>query len=297
MPSSSGNRDEMRFKHGHVLRWTCFLCILLVANENIILCIWSELQHEREVSLSQCAHTSLSLRLLCSTRAHTSLSASALFSMRTHLSLSLSLSASAWFSVHTPLSASALFSMHPHLSICICSVQRAHTSLSLSLSASALFSMHPHLSICICSVQRAHTSLSLHLLGSACAHTSFSASALFNACTHLSLCVCFASRWNELRFQLKHWYVASLILHANIAEITALLSLSYAFILFDFIRRQHDYKSGFLCRLTSWKGELFILMGCVSVTISYSWYKFNWSSLFVVSIYKNSQKCITWMQL
>ncbi len=29
---------------------------------------------------------------------------------------------------------------------------------------------------------------------------------------------------NELRFQLKHRYVASLILHASIAEITALLS-------------------------------------------------------------------------
>ncbi len=50
---------------------------------------------------------------------------------------------------------------------------------------------------------RAHTSLSL----------SLSASALF---------------WKELRFQLKHRYVASLILHASIAEITAqLLSLSY----------------------------------------------------------------------
>ncbi len=36
---------------------------------------------------------------------------------------------------------------------------------------------------------------------------------------------------------------------------------TFAFILFDFIRRRHDYKSGFLCRLTSWKGELFVLMG------------------------------------
>ncbi len=42
------------------------------------------------------------------------------------------------------------------------------------------------------------------------------------------------------------------------------------FILFDFIRRLHDYK--FLCSLTSWKRELFILMGRVSVTLSYSWY-------------------------
>ncbi len=41
--------------------------------------------------------------------------------------------------------------------------------------------------------------------------------------------------------------------------------------LFDFIRRRHDYKSGFLCRLTSWKGAGYVvLMGPVSVTISYS---------------------------
>ncbi len=41
------------------------------------------------------------------------------------------------------------------------------------------------------------------------------------------LLLCYASGWNELRFQLKHRYVASLILHASIAEITALLPLSY----------------------------------------------------------------------
>ncbi len=41
--------------------------------------------------------------------------------------------------------------------------------------------------------------------------------------------------------------------------------------LFDFIRRRFDYKSGFLCRLTSWKWELHVfLMGRDSVTISYS---------------------------
>ncbi len=37
--------------------------------------------------------------------------------------------------------------------------------------------------------------------------------------------------------------------------------------LFDFIRRRHDYKSGFLCRLLVMFG--YVLMGRVSVTISY----------------------------
>ncbi len=41
--------------------------------------------------------------------------------------------------------------------------------------------------------------------------------------------------------------------------------------LFDFIKRRHDFKSGVLCRLTSWKGELHVvLMGRVTVTFSYS---------------------------
>ncbi len=41
--------------------------------------------------------------------------------------------------------------------------------------------------------------------------------------------------------------------------------------LFDFVRQRLDYKSGFLRRLTTWKGELVIvLMGRISVTISYS---------------------------
>ncbi len=41
--------------------------------------------------------------------------------------------------------------------------------------------------------------------------------------------------------------------------------------LFDFIRRRCDYKSGFLCRLTSWKGAGYVvLMDRVSVTILYS---------------------------
>ncbi len=81
-----------------------------------------------------------------------------------------------------------------------------------------------------------------------------------------------ASGREEQRFNsVKHrYYVASLILHASIAEITAqLLSLSYVYLIFDFLRRRCDYQD-FLCRLTSWKGAGYVvLMGRVSVTISY----------------------------
>ncbi len=62
---------------------------------------------------------------------------------------------------------------------------------------------------------RAHTPLSLSL--------SLSAVALLSTRTPL-----YISGWKELRFQLKHRYVSSLILHASIAEIIAqLLSWSY----------------------------------------------------------------------
>ncbi len=84
----------------------------------------------------------------------------------------------------------------------------------------------------------------------------------FPTCAHLSLSVrllCSASGWNELRFQLKH----------RCAEITALLSLSYVLILFDFIRRRHDYKSGFF-NILEGRASYVALMGRVSVTISYS---------------------------
>ncbi len=126
---------------------------------------------------------------------------------------------------------------------------------------------------------RTHLSLSLsaQFLFSACTHLSLSAQFLFSACTHLSLslCVCSVSlqrgREEQCFNSVKHrYYVASLILHASIAEIIAqLLSLSYVYLI----------SSGdgaiimiFLCRLTSWKGELVnvVLMGRVSVTISYS---------------------------
>ncbi len=118
---------------------------------------------------------------------------------------------------------------------------------------------------------RAHTPLSLRLLSfspSACTHLSLSpslsASAQFlsqraHLSLSLSLCVCSVSLQRaaeEQRFNsVKHrYYVASLILHASIAEITAqLLSLSYVYLISSddgvIIRI-------FLCRLTSWKGEL-----------------------------------------
>ncbi len=88
----------------------------------------------------------------------------------------------------------------------------ARTHLSLSLSA------------CLLCSARAHLSLSLSL--------SLSASVLFSARTPLSLSLRLLSarQREEQRFNsVKHrYYVASLILHASIAEITAqLLSLSY----------------------------------------------------------------------
>ncbi len=103
---------------------------------------------------------------------------------------------------------------------------RAHTSLSLSL--------------CVCSVslpaRATHTPLSLSLcvcsvyLPARAAHTPLSLS--------LSLCVCSVSLpargREEQRFNsVKHrYYVASLILHSSIAEITAqLLSLSYVYLI------------------------------------------------------------------
>ncbi len=85
--------------------------------------------------------------------------------------------------------------------------QNLSLSLSLSLSASAQFLS-----------QRAHTPLSLTLSLSLCILLSFSS----------------AIGREEQRFNsVKHrYYVASLILHASIAEITAqLLSLSYVYLI------------------------------------------------------------------
>ncbi len=100
-------------------------------------------------------------------------------------------------------------------------------------------------------------------------HTSFSLS------LSLSLSFCASALFSERRrgaaLSVKHrYYVASLILHASIAEITAqLLSLSYVYLISSddgaiiMIFVQINILEGsWLCRL--------VLMGRVSVTISYS---------------------------
>ncbi len=82
--------------------------------------------------------------------------------------------------------------------------------------------------MCVCSVQRAHTSLSL------CASALFSARTPLSLSLSLSLRLLRARQREEQRFNsVKHrYYVASLILHASIAEITAqLLSLSYVYLI------------------------------------------------------------------
>ncbi len=148
---------------------------------------------------------------------------------------------------------------HTSLSLCVCSVSlpaRAHLSLSLRLLSFSP-SARTHLSLSLSASaqflsQRAHTPLSL------------SASAQFlsqRAHTPLSLSLrllSFSSARGreEQRFNsVKHrYYVASLILHASIAEITAqLLSLSYVYLISS---DDGAIIFFFLCRLTSWKGEL-----------------------------------------
>ncbi len=86
--------------------------------------------------------------------------------------------------------------------------------------------------ICVCSA-RTHLSVSL------------SASDLFSARQREK------QRFNSVKHR---YYVASLILHASIAEITAqLLSLSYVYLISS---DDGAIIMIFLCRLTSWKGEL-----------------------------------------
>ncbi len=109
---------------------------------------------------------------------------------------------------------------------------------------------------------------------SARTHLSLCVSALFSAHTPLSLSLSLpasAQRREEQRFNSvkNRYYVGSLILHASIAEITAqLLSLSYVYLISS---DDGAIIMIFLCRLTSWKGAGYVvLMGCVSVTISYS---------------------------
>ncbi len=191
---------------------------------------------------------------------------------------------------------------HTSLSRCVCSVQRAH--LSLSLSASALFSAHTPLSLCVCSVQRAHLSLSLSLCVCSVqrAHTSLS----FSLSLSLSLRLLSARQREGQRFNsVKHrYYVASLILHASIAEITAqLLSLSYVYLISSddgaIIRT-------FLCRLTSWKGELVMYSSLnrsrfshyfIFIPLSdnrnskiYQWKQFYWEYSFIKIQYVGTER-------
>ncbi len=75
----------------------------------------------------------------------------------------------------------------------------------------------------------------------------------------LSLSLLSARQREEQRFNsVKHrYYVASLILHASIAEITAqLLSLSYVYLISS---DDGAIIMIFLCRLTSWKGAGYVL--------------------------------------
>ncbi len=119
----------------------------------------------------------------------------------------------------------------------------ARTHLSLSASAQFL-SQHAHtplslsLSLCVCSVSllaRAHTSLSLCVSALFSARTPLSLSLSFSLSLSRSLSALSSARGREeQRFNsVKHrYYVASLILHASIAEITAqLLSLSYVYLI------------------------------------------------------------------
>ncbi len=151
-----------------------------------------------------------------------------------------------------------------------------------------------------CSPSSAHTRCVTHL-------SLFSLSRLLcSARAHLSLALRLLSarQREEQRFNsVKHrYYVASLILHASIAEITAqLLSLSYVYLI----------SSGdgaiimiFLCRLTSWKGELvmysslngsrfshyFIFILLSDNSKIYQWKQFYWEYSFIKIQYVGTER-------
>ncbi len=93
---------------------------------------------------------------------------------------------------------------------------RTHTSLSLSLNS--IFNFSIQFKCALLAWQKLYI----------CIAKAIAAGLLTNTLSLSLRLLCTASGWKELRFQLKHRYVASLILHASIAEITAqLLSLSY----------------------------------------------------------------------
>ncbi len=94
----------------------------------------------------------------------------------------------------------------------------AHTHLSLSLSLNSIFNFSIQFKCALLAWQKLYI----------CIAKAIAAGLLTNTLSLSLRLLCTASGWKELRFQLKHRYVASLILHASIAEITAqLLSLSY----------------------------------------------------------------------
>ncbi len=256
---------------------------------------WDCRASARSCSLSARTHTSLSrslsLRLLRSAHTHPlslslSLSASAPFSART-TSLSLSLSLRLLRSAHTHLSLSLSLSLrllrqraHTSLSLSPLSLRllrSAHTHLSLSLSLSlrllrsarAHLSLSLSLSLCVCSVQRAHTSLSLSL----------------------SLCVCSACgrERSSALIQLNRYYVASLILHASIAEITAqLLSLSYVYlissddgaIIMIFVQ-MNILEGSWLCSLNGSRFSHYFIFIPVSDNRNSKIYQFYWEFSFI----------------
>ncbi len=116
----------------------------------------------------------------------------------------------------------------------------------------------------------------------------------------LSLRLLSARQREEQRFNsVKHrYYVASLILHASIAEITAqLLSLSYVYLISS---DDGAIIMIFLCRLTSWKGAGYVvLMGRVSVTISYSFHCLTTETVKYTSFIENlaSSKYSMWAKI
>ncbi len=72
------------------------------------------------------------------------------------------------------------------------------------------------------------------------------------------------SLWNHLDKKVLLW-------HREAPLYLRVYCLYFMCILFDFIIRRLDYRSGFLCRFSSWKGAGYVvLMGHVSVTVSYS---------------------------
>ncbi len=136
--------------------------------------------------------------------------------------------------------------------------------------------------------QRARTHLSLSV--------SLSASALFSASTplslSLSLCGCSTIGREEQRFNsVKHrYYVASLILHASIAEITAqLLSLSYVYLISSddgaiiriFFVQINILEGSWLCSLNGSRFSHYFIFIPLSDNRNSKIYQFYWEFSFI----------------